>query len=113
MDPVKRRSWFVAAAVLAIISAAILTTLDSAETIPSVIRNPISEFVEPGVTVWWLVLGGPFRSAPSSATSIAFAATANAALWLLVVLFVVAVVHVTPKAISHAKSNVSRCNRRR
>jgi hypothetical protein len=113
MDPVKRRAWFVAAAVLAIISAAVLTTLDSAETIPSVIRNPISEFVEPGVTVWWLVLGGPFRYAPSSATSIAFAATANAALWLLVVLFVVAVVHVTPKAISHAKSNVSRCNRRR
>jgi hypothetical protein len=37
-------------------------------------------------------LGGPFRSAPSSSAGIAFAAVANAALWLLVLLFVVAVV---------------------
>jgi hypothetical protein len=94
MGPVKRRSWFFAAAVLAIVSAAVLTALDSAETIPSVIRNPLSDFVEPGVTVWWLVLGGPFRSAPSSPTGIAFAAAANTALWLLVVLLVIAVVRV-------------------
>jgi hypothetical protein len=48
-------------------------------------------FCTVGVTVWWFVLGGPFRSAPSSPAGIAFAA-ANAALWLLVLLFVVAVV---------------------
>ena len=94
MGPIKRRSWLLAAAMLAIVSAAALTALDSAETIPSFIRNPLSDFVEPGVTVWWFVLGGPFRSAPSSPTGIAFAAAANAALWLLVVLFVVAVVGV-------------------
>jgi hypothetical protein len=94
MGPIKRRSWFLAAAVLAIVSAAALTALDPAETIPSVIRNPLSDFVEPGVTVWWFVLGGPFRAVPSSPTGIVFAAAANAALWLLVVLFFVAVVRV-------------------
>jgi hypothetical protein len=94
MGPVKRRYWFLAAAVLAIVSAAVLTALDLAKTIPSVIRNPLSAFVEPGVIVWWFVLGGPFRSAPSSHIDIAFAAAVNASLWLLVVLFVVAVVGV-------------------
>jgi len=99
MGPVERRSWFLAAAVLAIASAAVLTALDSAETIPSVIRNPLSDFVEPGVSVWWFVLGGPFRSAPSSPAGIALAAAANSALWLLMVLFVVAVVRVIRKRI--------------
>jgi hypothetical protein len=78
--------------VLTIVSAAALALLASAETIPSAIRDPLSDFVEPGVTVWWFVLGGPFRSAPSSLTGIAFAAVANAALWLLVLLFAVAIV---------------------
>ena len=99
MGPVERRSWFLAAAVLAIASAAVLTALDSAETIPSVIRDPLSDFVEPGVSVWWFVLGGPFRSAPSSPAGIALAAAANSALWLLMVLFVVAVVRVIRKRI--------------
>lgn len=104
MRPVKRRSWFLAVAVLAIVSAASLTALDSAETIPSVIRNPLSDFVEPGVTVWWFVLGGPFRSAPSSPTGIAFAAAANAALWLLVVWFVVTVVRVIRRLLAAPRS---------
>jgi hypothetical protein len=104
MGPVKRRSWLSAAAVLAIVSAAVLTALDSAETIPSVIRNPLSDFVEPGVTVWWLVLGGPFRSAPSSPTGVAFAAAADTALWLLVVLLVIAVVRVTRRLLAAPRS---------
>lgn len=76
---------------LAIASAAALALLGSGRVIPSVVRNPLFDFVQSGVTVWWFVLGGPFRSAPSSPAGIAFAA-ANAALWLLVLLFVVAVV---------------------
>jgi hypothetical protein len=55
-------------------------------------RNPLSRFVEPGVAVWWLVLGGPFRSAPASAVGIAVAAAANAALWGLVLWLGVVVV---------------------
>lgn len=92
MSPVTRRRWLLAAAVLAIASAAALAWLASLAVIPSVVRNPLVDFVQPGVTVWWFVLGGPFRSAPSSPSGIAFAAAANAAVWLLVSWFAVAIV---------------------
>jgi hypothetical protein len=59
---------------------------------PVTVRNPLYNFVQPGVTVWWLVLGGPFRSFPHSPVGIAFTAATNAALWLLVLWFVVAIV---------------------
>ena len=94
MIPGTRRSWFLAAAVLAVVSGAALALLVSPEVTPAVLRNPLSDFAQPGVTVWWLVLGGPFRSAPSSPSGIAFAAAANAALWSLVLLFVVVVVRI-------------------
>ena len=64
-------------------SAAILAWLASGDVIASVVRNPLSVFVEPGVTIWWFVLGGPFRTAPASLGGIAFAAAANAAFWLV------------------------------
>ena len=81
--PGPRRWWCLSAVVLAITSATALTALGSITVMPSVFRNPLSGFVEPGVAVWWLVLGGPFRSIPASASGIAFAAAANAALWLV------------------------------
>jgi hypothetical protein len=81
--PGTRRWWCLSAVVLAITSATALTALGSITVMPSVFRNPLSGFVEPGVAVWWLVLGGPFRSIPASASGIAFAAAANAALWLV------------------------------
>src|SRR5882672_12350088 len=83
MNSVTRR-WLIAAAVLAIVSAVALTLLTSGEVVPSAVRDPFFNFVQPGVTVWWFVLGGPFRSAPTSPAGIAFAAATNAALWLLV-----------------------------
>jgi len=83
MISITRRWWLIAAAVLAIVSAAALTLLTSGQVVPSAVRDPFVDFVEPGVTVWWLVLGGPFRSAPTSPAGIAFAAATNAALWLL------------------------------
>jgi hypothetical protein len=92
MNPASRWWWFLAAAVLTIASAAVLVLFASAEVVPSVVRNPLSDFVQPGVTVWWFVLGGPFRYAPSSPAGIAFAAAANAALWLLVLRLTAAVV---------------------
>lgn len=76
--------WVLAAAVLTDASSAALALLASGEVIPSVVRNPLTEFVQPGVTVWWLVRGGPFRSAPSSQVEIALGALINAALWSLV-----------------------------
>jgi len=77
--------------VLLVASAATLALLVSGKVIPSVVRNPLHDFVQPGVAVWWLVLGGPFRSNPSSPSGIAFATAVNAALWLLVLWFVVTI----------------------
>jgi hypothetical protein len=74
---------------LVIASATALALLGSGAAMPSAFRSPLSRFVEPGVAVWWLVLGGPFRSAPASAAGIAVAAAANAALWLLALWLVV------------------------
>ena len=87
-----RRWWCLSAVVLAITSATALTALGSITVMPSVFGNPLSRFVEPGVAVWWLVLGGPFRSVPASASGIAFAAAANAVLWLVVSWLVVVTV---------------------
>jgi hypothetical protein len=78
------------AVALVVASATALTLLSSGGVIPSVVRNPLSDFVQPGITVWWFVLGGPFRVAPSSAGGIAFAAVANAVLWLGAIWIVVA-----------------------
>ena len=92
MRPITRWWWLIVAAVLAIASAAGLALLASGKVIPSVARNPLLDFVQPGVTIWWFVLGGPFRSAPSSPVGIAFAAVTNAALWLLLLWLMVAIV---------------------
>ena|SRR5437016_10319038 len=81
LRPMTRRDLLVVAVALAIASAAALAVLASGSVIPSVVRNPLSDFVQPGVTVWWLVLGGPFRVAPSSLGGIAFTVVANAAFW--------------------------------
>jgi hypothetical protein len=77
-------------AALVIASAVSLTLLSRGGVIPSVVRNPLSDFVQPGVTVWWLVLGGPFRVGPTSARGIAFAAVVNAVSWLAAIWLAVA-----------------------
>jgi hypothetical protein len=75
-------SWrLLSGAGLAAASLACLALLDSARVLPSALRDPMSWFVSPGVTVWWLVLGGPFRSAPSTAGGLAFAALVNGLVW--------------------------------
>ena len=98
--PGTRRWWCLSAIVLAITSATALTALGSITVMPSVFRNPLSGFVEPGVAVWWLVLGGPFRSLPASASGIAFAAAANAALWLVALWSVVATVRIVGRMLT-------------
>lgn len=94
MSPVARRRWLLVAAALTLASTAALGLLGAQTAMPSVFRNPLYDFVQPGVTVWWLVLGGPFRSGPSSLAGIVFAAAANAAFWLLVLWLLVAIVNV-------------------
>jgi hypothetical protein len=100
MSSAARLWWLLAAAILAMASVAVLASLASGELIPSVVRDPLVAFVQPGVTVWWLVLGGPFRSAPSSPTGIAFAAATNTLLYLLVLWLAVAVARLVRRMLS-------------
>ena len=94
--------WLLAAGILAMASATALAFVASGAVIPSVVRDPLLAFVQPGVTVWWLVLGGPFRSAPSSPTGIAFAAATNTLLYLLLLWVAVAGARVARRMLSEA-----------
>jgi hypothetical protein len=76
---------------LAVASLAIMVMRGSSRMIPSVVRDPLANFVDPGVTAWWLILGNLFQSFPSSLAGMAFAALANTLLWLLALRMLVAV----------------------
>jgi hypothetical protein len=84
------RWWIVLAIALAVASAAALSWRGPAWEVPAMVRDVLSGFVQPGVIVWWLVLGGPFRTLPHSASHIAFAAAVNALFWWLAVRLVTA-----------------------
>lgn len=77
-----RRALSLVAIVVAVVSATALALIVSGDVVPSWLRDPLYDFVQPGVAVWWLVLGGPFRTLPASPAGIAFAAAANVAFWL-------------------------------
>lgn len=84
MNVAKHRFGIIAVVVMALATWGGLLLLKSHTTdVPSFIRDPVEFFVAPGVTVWWFVLGGPFRNLPRSAGDIALAASANAMLWWL------------------------------
>ena len=77
-----RTGWAALAAVLALMSGVALALIASTASIPSAVRHPLWDFVQPGTTLWWLTSGGAFRVAPTSPAEIAFAAVTSAALWL-------------------------------
>ena len=79
----KQRRWLLVAVVLATASTVALWVLKLRAAIPSTIGEALDDFVQPGTAIWWLVLGGPFRSMPSSPGGIAFAAVTNAMFWVL------------------------------
>jgi len=93
-----RNRWLLTAAILIVASAMSSTLLTSESVFHSQARAPLSAFVQPGVTVWWFALGGPFRTAPASATGIAFAALANGLCWLIALWLVVAVARLVRRA---------------
>jgi hypothetical protein len=99
--------WALVAVAIAMASVVALISLDPNRDIPSAIRNPLSEFVGPGVAVWWLVVAGPFRSVPSSPGGMAFAAAANTVLWLVVARFALAVVRAVWRRLDRSRTERS------
>jgi lipoprotein signal peptidase len=96
--------WIFVVIVAAVASALIQALLNSAQVLPSLIRDPLSAFVRPGVTVWWFALGGPFRTAPSSATGIAFASLSNSVVWLLVIRLLIVIIRAIRTMLSSTRS---------
>jgi hypothetical protein len=78
-------AWLTAGAVLTIASAGVYIELAGGSQLPSVIRNPLANFAQPGMTVWWFALGGPFQTGPLTPRGIVFASLANGLFWLLLV----------------------------
>jgi hypothetical protein len=90
--------------VLAGASAAVLALLASGIVMPSALRNPLTEFVQPGIAIWWLVFGGPFRTIPYSAWGIECAAAINAGLWWLVLWVAALIVRAIQRSFSTRRS---------
>ncbi len=84
--------WITVAGALALASAGGLSLLVSTAVVPSVIRDPISAFVQPGVTAWWFAFGSLFQTIPSKPGGIAFAAVANGLAWSMIGFVVWAVI---------------------
>lgn len=78
-----RRCLFAVALLFAVSFAAYAWLVSS--TAPSWLRNPIAGFVEPGATLWWFALGGPFQAEPRTLDGILCASIGNAAVWIAVV----------------------------
>ena len=72
-----------AAVALFIASASVLMLLASSVVLPSPLAGIVSAFVQPGVAAWWFAFPSLFQATPGSLAGIAFAAAANALLWLL------------------------------
>jgi hypothetical protein len=97
---VTRRWYSVAAPVMAVASLAIMVMRESNRMVPSVVRDPLVKFVEPGVAVWWLAFGNMFQGSPSSRSGMALAALANSAFWLFIIWFLVAAVKFIRRKVS-------------
>jgi|SRR5579864_4802229 hypothetical protein len=84
MAPGMRR-FLLAVALLFAVSFAAYAWLLVSGTAPSWLRNPIAGFVEPGATLWWFALGGPFRAEPRTLGGLLCASIGNTAVWIAVV----------------------------
>ena len=84
MAPAMRR-FLLAVALLFAVSVAAYAALLAWGSAPAWLRNPLAGFVEPGATIWWFALGGPFQAAPRTLAGILWASIANTAVWLVLV----------------------------
>lgn len=89
---------------LGLLSVASLELIGTSLVLPSWIRDPLYSFVQPGTTVWWLILGGPFQTFPHSAPGIALAVLANAGLWSLALWVLVAFIRAMLRRIVRSKA---------
>jgi hypothetical protein len=51
--------------------------------VPRPISAVLEAFVEPGAALWWLTLGGPFRTSPADLAGLAVLVLGNTAFWVV------------------------------
>jgi hypothetical protein len=51
--------------------------------VPRPISAVLDAFVEPGAGLWWLTLGGPFRTSPADLAGLAVLVLGNTAFWVV------------------------------
>jgi hypothetical protein len=86
-----RSRWLIVAiTLLAMSAAAVLAGAKGyPEFVPQIVVRTLDQFLEPGLALWWLTLGGPFQSFPARWAGYCVTIFGNALLWLALVSLIV------------------------
>jgi hypothetical protein len=83
---IARRHWLAVSTELALLSVAsvVVHVLQYPVFVPEFVAGGLEWFVEPGVFVWWITLGGVFQAFPSTAVGYFVVVLGNTTLCLAV-----------------------------
>jgi hypothetical protein len=83
----RRTAWLmltIGLLVLSSIAVAIRAAGPNSDVAPAVLASALRQFVEPGVSLWWLTMGGVFLAFPNTTAGYVAAAIGNTLFWLAV-----------------------------
>ena len=72
-------------------------------SVPQTIAFALVDFIEAGTAVWWLTLGGPFRTVPSDWLGYAVVVAANTVFWSLAGGLVIAIFTAGVRAVRRSR----------
>ena len=79
----RARIYFLVFGILAGMSVCAIVAVDSASFMSTWRHRLLSDFTAQGVIIWWLTLGGPFRTLPTAPVDCIFASLVNGFIWSL------------------------------
>lgn len=79
----RMRIYFLVFGILVGASVYAIVAVDSASLMSTWRHRLLSDFTAPGVAIWWLTLGGPFRTLPTAPVDCIFASLVNGFIWSL------------------------------
>lgn len=88
-----RARWLIVAIGLlaASVAAACVRAYRYPAFVPRIVAHTLDQFIEPGLALWWLTLGGAFQSFPANWTGYCVTVLGNTMLWLASVILLVLV----------------------
>jgi hypothetical protein len=81
----RRSGWLtlsIALLVLSSIAVALRAAGPYSGVVPAALANALGQFVEPGVSLWWLTMGGLFLSFPNTTEGYLATVIGNTLFWL-------------------------------